>query len=557
MIGFFRRHRSWILWAITAAIVVTMLPWGTVSWSAIFSGDASPAVGTILGETVTLREIESLLGRRGGAAPEEVEDAFWRLAVLRYAESQGFTPAPETVEAYARMIHGRRPGPPAPEAVAFARYQMTTATFQQAVSASVSGSDLECYEQFLADDEERQAKYVALKAETLSFLGQDADVSNTEIQREYDRLKLLPADGPERGFRTEEMVRLELAFLPRASVSAGISVTDEEARAEYEAKKDILYKQEPPAAENPAATPVASAPAYVPLENVASAIKERLGREKAAKALSQKLADAQRLTSDAASYPEDIPAVAKRFGMAYQAEAGPFARKDLVKIDGTGDLSAAAGRIFAAPVGSIQTAEVPDGGLLYRVLERTPAGATPLAEVEGAIRDRLHAAKTFEKVEELARELQRKADEFSLESAVQHKLDEWKKVHVFSEPPLAVATTEFFKARDASVTGVGASPDFRRQAFGLPRPPTEEEQRKRPGLPEGPKHAVAVDEALKTAFVLTVGAARPPDPRGFAGRKEELRRRVIGVKQEVLLENLAAGLKDPEIAEFTYQAAKR
>lgn len=552
MIGFFRRHRSWILWAITAAIVVTMLPWGTVSWSAIFSGDHSPPVGTILGETVTLREIESVLGRRGGAAPEEVEDAFWRLAVLRYAESQGFVPAPETVEAYARMIHGRRPGPPSPEAAAFARYQLTTGTFQQAVSASVSGSDLECYEQFLADDEERQAKYAALKAETLSFLGRDAEVSDAEIRREYDRLKMLPADGPEPGFRTEETVRLEIAFLPRSAVAAGLSVTDEEARAEYEAKKDTLYRQEPSVPENPGATPVAAPTAHVPFENVAPAIKERLAREKASKALSQKLADAQRLTSDAASYPEDIPTVAKRFGMDYRAEAGPFARKDLGAVERLGDLSMAAGRVFSAPVGAILTAEVPDGGLLFRVLDKVPAGAVPLAEVEGAIRDRLRAAKSFEKVKELAGELQRKADEFSLEAAVQQKLDEWKKVQVFSEPPLAVATTEFFKARDASVTGVGASPDFRRQAFLLPRPLTDEERRKKPGLPEGPRHAVAFDEAAKTAFVLTPTAARPPDPRGFAARKEELRQRVIQVKQEVLLENLAAGLKDPGVAEFTY-----
>ncbi len=555
MIGFFRRHQTWILWTITAGIVVTMLPWGTVSWSAIFSADGSPEVGTILGETVTLRELEKELGGRGFSAPDQVEATFWQLAILRYAESQGFAPAAETVEAYARAVHGRRPGTPAPETLAFARHQMAVSSLQRAIELPISGSDLECYEQFLADDEERQARYVALKTDALSFLAGDLSVTDDEIRKEYDRLKNLPADGPEPGFRTDETIRLELALLPRAKVTEGVVVTEEDARAEYDRLKETLYRKAPPAGtENPAATPVAAPPAsdYTPFEEVSAAIKERLARERATQALSKKLADAARFTSDAASHPEEIPDVAKRFAMTHVPEAGPFARKDLAKVDRIGDLSAAAARLFSAPKGAILTAEVPDGGLLFRVIEKTPAGALPLEEVTPKVRERLLAMKAFGKVKETALELQRKADEFSLETAVQQKLDQWKKSHVFSEPPVAVATTEFFKARDASVTGVGSSPEFRRQAFMLARPLTDEERRKKPGLPEGPKHAVAYDEETRTAFVLTPAAARPPDPRGFALRKEELRRKVIAIKQEVLLENIAESLKDPEIAEFTY-----
>lgn len=555
MIGFFRRHQTWILWTITAGIIVTMLPWGTVSWSAIFSNDGSPEVGTILDETVTLRDLQKQMNVRSNAPPEEIEASFWQLAILRYAESQGFAPAQETVEAYARAVHGRRPGTPSPETLAFARHQMAVSTLQRAIELPISGSDLECYDRFLEVDGERQAKYAALKTDTLSFLAGDLSVTEEEIRKEYDRLKLLPGDGPEPGFRTDETIRLELAFLARASIATGITITDDEARAEYDRLKETVYRKTPPeGVENPASTPVADLPppAHTPFEEVSAAIKERLARERVSQALSGKLADAQRFTSDAASHPEDIPGVARRFGMSHIAEAGPLARKDLAKVEKIGDLSAAASRLFSAPRGAILTAEVPDGGLLYRLIEKIPAGSLPLEEVSPKIRERLLALKGFEKVKELAQEIQRKADEFSLETAVQQKLDQWKKVHVFSEPPVAVATTEFFKARDASVTGVGSSPEFRRQTFTLAPPLTDEERRKKPGLPEGPKHAIALDETTKTAFVLTPAAARPPDPRGFAARKEELRREMIGIKQEVLLENIAESLKNPEIAEFTY-----
>ncbi len=541
MIGFFRRYRLWILWPITAAVIITMFTWGAVDWRTL-SARTSEEVGTILGKTVTMDDLAPYLRGRSrlGEPPETLSHAFWQLAIARFAEVQGFTAHPEYVAAYAQYIQGRQPGPVSEKALALAKQSVITGAVQTALSASLSGSNLECYELFLTADEERQVRYVALAAGRLAFLCASEEISEKEVAEEYEALKNVPVDAPEPGFKTPETVRLELAFLPRTAAAALVTVTAEEVKAEYEKSKETRYRKPPAVGGEPGNAP--AVPEFIPLENVASEIKMRLTADRAQETAARRLSDALRFTSDAASHPEDLPTVAKRFAMTYVASAGPFSRAELANVKGIGNLAAAADRLFSATPGTIGSSEVPEGGVLYRVLEKMPAGALPLAEAAPRIREILRAKKCFAKVQEIAEALRTKADETTLEEAVEEQLAAWKTAHVFSEPPLSVAVTEFFKARDASISGVGNSEAFRRQAFALPSAPSAKLQ-----------HAAAIDNDSKTAFVLAVAASRPPDPRGFAVRKEDLRRQIIRQKGRFLFDAFASGMRRPDFAEFTYQ----
>lgn len=543
MIRFFRRYRTWLLWSVTIVVAITMLPWG-VDWTTPRAAD-DPVVGRAFGEEVSLRDLAGhLAGRARDAAA--VEAAFWQETLARYAENQGLSPHPEFVERLARYMSGTQSGEAIPEAArAQARRQVAIGTIQQALVAPVSASDLECHELFQEEDAERKVRYVRLSAETLSFLAEEEPVSEADVAEAYARLKDLPAEGPEPGFRIEERVRFECALFPRATAAAAVTVGEEEIAAAYERDKETLYRR-------PDGTDGAGA--FLTLAEARDAIEARLKTEKTDAVVRERLAEMRRFTSDALSFPEDIPAVARRFGLVHVPSVGPVSRRDLAAVERLGDLARAATAIFSAPPGPIQGAEVDDGAILFRVLERIPAGNVPFEEAAPAIRARLAANHAFDKVAALAEEIRAKADETSLEGAIQRQLDKWRTARVFSEPPLTVETTDFFKARDASVAGVGEAPDFRRAAFSLPRPLTEEDK-KRGRREEGPRHAVALDPKGRQAFVLTVVAARPPDPRGFAARREDLRRLATARKQEFLYDAFVDWLRKEGAVAFTYAPA--
>lgn len=563
MIRLFRKYQLVFLWPLTVVIIASMFVWGS-PWD---TGGADPdrAVGAIRGEKVTLGELQGLqrkLGLPASGRAEDLEPLFWGVAFERFVESQGIVASPDLVTQYAQLY--QRGGASDETARIIAREAVLRAVFQRTLEAGADATDLECYREFQHAEEERKVRYVRLAAKDLPFLADAAAVEKAAIERYYEERKDRPAEGDEPGFRIDERIRFEAAFLPLADVEASVAVSAEEVEKAYEADKETRYRKPPPETAAPeGATPVAAppppAPEHVPLAEVRAEIEKRLRTEKAAKRLAELLAEAHDYTGDRVSFPEDLPTVAARFKMRYVASAGPCTMKDLEKVEKLGDLSGAARDLFTARVGEARrAAPLPEGGLLFRVLERLEASRRPLAEVEGEIRDALHREKVFEKAREAADWLKTEAEKSSLERAAENLFSRWKDAHKIERSPLSIQTTDFFKASDASVAGVGASYAFRQAAFSLARPRTEEERRReRPGDPTPPGHAVADDPFERAAYVVAVAEFRAPDLRSFADRKERLRQALAREKVRQLRERLEERLRDPAFAEFTLAKEKK
>lgn len=544
-----------------------MLFWGTGLFDGM-AGASDPVVGILFGKKVRRSDLAALQVAAGLSPPTtraEIEPLFWQLAMARFAERQGIVLDPEFVEQLARAHLGNRFPPEReipPAILAQVRARLVEETVLALLGASLSVSDLECYRAFLAADEERSVRYVRLSADALAFLGDADAVGEDEIRQLYETYRDVPVPSQEKekegegeegetrlGFRLEERVRFACAFLAREPILAGLEVgeiTEKEILAEYEAVKDSRYRKLPVEGDAEAA--------YLPLEEVRAEIRKRLSERKADEKIAETLDRALGYTSDAVSFPEDLPAVSRRFAFVYHAEIGPVSRRELADLPGLGDLSGAAQVLFSAPPGQIRSARTAAGGILLEVLERIPASSRALAEVRDIVEAEARRRRLVEKLRAEAEAIVGRAEETSFETALRERIESWKDRGAPVDFELPIQTTPFFKAFDASVSGVGSAPDFRRVAFSIVPPPTEEELRRhpRPSPPEprGSRYGTAADVTRHAIYVLTVAEARPPDPRSFAERKESIRRRQLTAFQGHLLDRFAEWMRTEGVAEW-------
>jgi peptidyl-prolyl cis-trans isomerase D len=231
------------------------------------------------------------------------------------------------------------------------------------------------------------------------------------------------------------------------------------------------------------------------LKEVAPTIRAGLVAEGQLRALRLKGEEVQQALLKAG----DFAAEARKLGLTVR-EIGPLARTDAV--EGIGRVAEATTAIFSLPAGGVSApVKIPDGYVVFRLLETEEPKLLPLAEVRTQVTQAVRRGKAQEAAQARAKQL---AD--ALRSGQEPRSLAQKDVVTFGE------TDAFSRATPLADKDVG--PALGPLALDLPE-----------GGVGGP---VAGPKGL---YVAKVVSRERPDPSGFEGARRDLERQLLDQKR--------------------------
>jgi peptidyl-prolyl cis-trans isomerase D len=231
------------------------------------------------------------------------------------------------------------------------------------------------------------------------------------------------------------------------------------------------------------------------LKEVAPTIRAGLVAEGQLRALRLKADEVQQALLRAG----DFAAEARRLGLTVR-EIGPFGRADAV--EGIGRVAEATTAIFNLSAGGVSAAvKIPDGYVVFRLLEKEEPKLLPLAEVRSQVTQAVRRAKAQEAAQARAKEL---AD--ALRAGQEPRSLAQKDVVTFGE------TDAFSRAASLGDKDLGSAVGS--LALDLPE-----------GGVGGP---VAGPKGL---YVVKVVSRQRPDPAGFEGARPDMERQLLERKR--------------------------
>jgi peptidyl-prolyl cis-trans isomerase D len=247
------------------------------------------------------------------------------------------------------------------------------------------------------------------------------------------------------------------------------------------------------------------------LKEVAPTIRAGLAAEGQLRALRQKADEVQQTLLKAG----DFAAEARRLGLTVR-EIGPFARADAV--EGIGRVAEATTAIFDLPAGGVSApVKIPDGYVVFRLLEKEEPKLLPLAEVRSQVTQAVRRGKAQEAAQARAKQL---AD--ALRAGQEPRGLAKRDEVTFGE------TDAFSRAAPLADKDVGSA--ISALALDLPE-----------GGVGGP---VAGPKGL---YVVKVVSRERPDPAGFEGARRDLERQLLEQKRgqawQAWMSGLRAGAK--------------
>ncbi|CAH2030065.1 peptidylprolyl isomerase [Trichlorobacter ammonificans] len=281
-------------------------------------------------------------------------------------------------------------------------------------------------------------------------------------------------------FKTPEKIALTWLLLPHATRTEGIALADDEVESFYRKNLDRYLGKDNNA---------------IPLEQIRDRVKTDALRQKAAKQLYEKAADTlfQNIKSG------DIALVASKLGARTEQTALFTAAAPPAALAGEATLIKKAFELKQGELGGpVETAK---GVYIFKVSEKKAAELPPLAQVRGTVEQQVRLAKA----EELARQ----------------KAAEAQKALASGDGGLKLSSTPAFGYNgQGTIPGIGSSKPMLEKVFDLTTAvpaPTE------PFLVGNRWYAARLKQRI----------AAPAD--GFASRKEEIKARLLPVRQETAL----------------------
>ncbi len=247
------------------------------------------------------------------------------------------------------------------------------------------------------------------------------------------------------------------------------------------------------------------------LKEVAPTIRAGLAAEGQLRALRQKADEVQQGLLKAG----DFAAEARRLGLTVR-EIGPFARTDAV--EGIGRVAEATTAIFDLPAGGVSApVKIPDGYVVFRLLEKEEPKLLPLAEVRSQVTQAVRRGKAQEAAQAKAKQL---AD--ALRAGQEPRSLAKRDEVTFGE------TDAFSRAAPLADKDVGSAVS----ALAL-------------DLPEGGVGGPVAGP--KGLYVVKVVSRERPDPAGFEGARRDLERQLLEQKRgqawQAWMSSLRAGAK--------------
>jgi peptidyl-prolyl cis-trans isomerase D len=207
----------------------------------------------------------------------------------------------------------------------------------------------------------------------------------------------------------------------------------------------------------------------------------------------------------------DFAAEARQLGLTVR-EIGPFDRADAV--EGIGRVAEATTAIFNLATGGVSAAvKIPDGYVVFRLLEKEEPKLLPLAEVRGQATQAVRRAKAQEAAQAKAKQLAE-----ALRAGQEPKSLAQKDVVTFGE-------TDAF-SRAVSLADKDVGPAVASLALDLPE-----------GGVGGPV------TGPKGLYVVKVVSRERPDPAGFAGARSDMERQLLDQKRVQAWQAWLGGLR--------------